>query len=164
MAKTEAPQGTVMEVKVVGKLTAKELGNPKKVLALDGENAKFVIGRIFGIASECKRKDVTDPQNGAVTTYWPIIGQFVGVQPDGTQVRSGVLYLPGGIHESYKAALDNIEEGDTLRFALELRTVKSTNAAGYTYEAEDLMPPKVVDLLEQFRLEAVKAESKQLKA
>lgn len=154
-----ADKGQTVEIKMVAKITAKELGNPKKILALDGEDAKYVLGKIFGIATECKRKDIVDA-GGATITFWPLIGQFVGVLPSGDQVRSGVLYLPTGIHEAYKAAVDNMEEGDTLRFALQLQTVKASSPAGYAYQAIDLMPPKVVDLLSEFKLAAESESTK----
>jgi len=153
-----APQQPI-EIKMVAKITAKELGNPKKVLAMDGEDAKFVLGTLYGIATECRRKDIVDA-GGATSTFWPLIGQFVGVLPSGDQVRSGVLYLPTGIHESYKTAVENLEDGETLRFALKLQTVKASSAAGYSYQAVDLMPPKVVDLLSEFKLAAESESTK----
>jgi hypothetical protein len=158
---TQQTQVEIVEIKMVSKITAKELGNPKKVLAMDGDDAKHILGNIFGIATEVKRKDIVDA-GGTTSTFWPLIGQFVGVLPDQSQVRSGVLYLPTGIHESYKAAVENMQEGDTLRFALRLQTVKASSPAGYAYQAVDLMPPKTVDLLSEFKLAAESDGSQKL--
>lgn len=141
-----ATPGEVMEVKMVGKIVAKTLGNPKQAAALETMGDSVVLGKIFGICDGVKAKE--DPITGK--TYFPLIGRFQAVTVKGDVIRSGVLYFPQGIHETYESAARKLEDGSTLQFAVELRSVRSSNAAGYSYEAVDLMPPAESDPLDTF--------------
>lgn len=140
-------QGEVMEIKMVGKLTIKATGaNPKLIAAVPEGINTLTLCRIFGMADGVKQKE--DPISGK--TYFPLVGRFEGRTPDGKVTRSGVLYLPSGIHETYEGAVRKLEEGETLNFAIEIRAVKSSNPAGYSYEAIDLMPPSESDPMAKF--------------
>lgn len=152
---------TETEVRMVGKLTIKATGaNPKKVHALpEGQNS-LTLCRIFGMADGIKQKE--DPNSGKV--FFPLVGRFVGITPDGNETRSGLLYLPTGIHETYEAAvreLNEKDEGGVIKFAIEIRAVKASNPAGYSYEAVDLMPVRSADPLLEF---AHSVEHKQIAA
>lgn len=152
---TQKPVETVQpgesEVKQVAKLSAKNAGvNPKKILALDGEKAVNVIAQIMGIVSGFKQVD--DPVEGK--SHFPLTGAFQAINPNtGTRTQSGVCYLPTGIHDQYLAAAKKLKDGEELRFAVELRTVKSTNAAGYSYEAVSLLKPVAGNPLDQLLAE-----------
>jgi hypothetical protein len=134
------------EIKMVGKIVAKTLGNPKKAAALENIGDTVTLGKIFGMCDGIKQKE--DPISGKV--YFPLVGRFQAVTAEGNIIRSGVLYFPQGIHETYESAARKLEEGSTLQFAVELRSVRASNAAGYSYESVDLMPPAEADPLDSF--------------
>ena len=144
------------EIKMVGKLTVKNGGvNPKKIAVLDEKKTFLPLCKIFGLADGVKQKD--DPISGK--TFFPLIGRFQAVNCESGEItRSGVLYLPTGIHETYEAAVRKLEEGDTLQFAVELRAVRASNPVGYSYEAKDLMPPSSNDPLNNFAEEVTKGK------
>lgn len=146
------------EIKMVSKLSAKNGGvSPKKIAVLPESQKHLKLCTIVGIADGVKR--VEDPVHGKV--YFALRGRFEAVNAeDGEKTRSGVLYLPGGIHETYQAAVENLEEGESIRFAIELRAVRAANPAGYSYEAVDLLPVKEVDPLDDIM--AAVSSAKQL--
>jgi hypothetical protein len=138
--------GQVVEIKMVSKLSMKTIGvNAKKVAALDGDNARLFLCNIFGMADGVKT--VEDKNEGKI--YHAMVGRFQANRPDGVVVRSGVLYLPSGIHDAYLTAIKGLPEGDTLNFAIGVWSVKSSNLAGYSYEAVNLLPPSAGDPLTQ---------------
>lgn len=148
---------------MVSKLSVKSGGvSPKKVHALADGQTTLKLCTIKGIASGIKT--VEDPVHGR--TFFPLVGMFQATNAQtGDVTRSGVLYLPGGIHESYESRVRNLEDGDTLQFHVEIRAVKADNPAGYSYEAVDLMPPSEVDPLDMVgRLQAPKVETAKLEA
>lgn len=125
------------EIKMVGKLTVKSAGVSPKKLAADEKMETLSLCKIYGIADGIKV--IEDARDGRI--FYPLTGRFQAIHSgNGTITRSGILYLPTGIHESYESAVRKLEEGDSLTFALEIRAVKASNAAGYSYEAVDLMP------------------------
>ncbi len=135
------------EIKMVAKLSTKNAGiSPKKIHGLDDKLDTLKLCTIVGIADGIKQ--VEDPVHGKV--FYPLTGRFEGINPEnGTKTRSGVLYLPTGIHETYEAAVRKLEEGDSIRFAIEIRAVRAENPAGYSYEAVDLLPMQEVDPLSE---------------
>jgi hypothetical protein len=145
------------EIKMVGKIAAKTLGNPKKAAALENIGDSVTLGKIFGMCDGIKQKE--DPLSGKV--YFPLVGRFEARTAEGNNIiRSGVLYLPQGIHETYESAARKLEEGATLQFAIELRAVRATNAAGYSYESVDLMPPAETDPLDSFATKVLSDHAK----
>lgn len=135
------------EIKMVGKLSTKNAGiSPKKIHGVPDSQDTLKLCTIVGIADGIKQ--VEDPVHGKV--FYPLTGRFEGINPEtGTKTRSGVLYLPTGIHETYEAAVRKLEEGDSIRFAIEIRAVRAENPAGYSYEAVDLLPLQEVDPLSE---------------
>lgn len=135
------------EMKMVSKLSVKTGGvSPKKIHSLPDNETTLKLCVIKGIADGVKQ--VEDPVHGKV--FFPLTGRFQATNAQtGDVTRSGILYLPSGIHETYEAGVRKLEEGDSLQFVLELRAVKADNPAGYSYEAVDLMPPSEVDPLDQ---------------
>jgi hypothetical protein len=128
---------TQPEVKFVSKLTPKNMGaKPTKILGLPEEVPHSVVAVVMGICVGFKQID--DPEKNE--SYFPLIGQFQSVNPDdGVKTQSGVLYLPAGIHDSYLAAAKKLKDGEELRFAVEIRSVRASNKAGRTYEAVNLL-------------------------
>lgn len=135
------------------KIVAKDLGNAKAVLAKEeGDKTPHILGTIIGIARRVQTK--LAPNGDA---HEQIIGEFEAVNATTGEVYdSGVLYLPGGIHERLSSALKG-ESVEPIEFAIELSTVRSTNAVGYEYRARSLMETKLADPLQLIR-EAVAAK------
>lgn len=132
---------------VKSKLVAKDLGNPKGVMAFEeGSKKVHVLGTIIGIATGVKSK-VMD--NGDV--FEQIMGQFEGVRADnGEVIESGILYLPSGIQERLAEPLKR--EGATdIQFGIQIGTRLAPNAAGYEYIVEQLHRPSAHDPLEAIR-------------
>lgn len=145
------------EIKMVGKLSTKNAGiSPKKIHGLADDKDYLKLCTIVGIADGIKQ--VEDPVHGKV--FYPLTGRFEGINPEnGNKTRSGVLYLPSGIHENFEAAVRKLEDGDSIQFAVEIRAVRSDNPQGYSYEAVDLLPPREVDPLSEI---ADKVSGKQI--
>lgn len=143
-------------------LTVKSLGDPKKVLGMDGDKARHLIGTIFGTANGVATKVITD-KVGNTQTFEPIKGNFEGIPSvpqtekgdDGkeveiTGIRSGTLYLPSGIHDQIAEAL-KAPDAQPIKFAIEVYTIKAANAAGYTYEARAVLETTIADPLTEMR-------------
>jgi hypothetical protein len=150
---------TTGDASIVSKLTAKALGNPKL-----GSESRHFLGTIRGIATGAKVK--VDQSGNA---FEAILGSFEGVRgKDGMIMNSAMLYLPGGIHEMIsepvkRATLD--AEGKpimgSLTFSIDLFTIPSTNAAGYSYEAISNIPIAKTDPFAELRqLEAAKRQER----
>lgn len=135
-----------VEISMVSKIVPKTLGNPKAGASVkDGET--FLLGRVYGITDGIKQVEIKE--TGEI--FQALRGRFQAVSADETkQYRSGLLYLPGGIHDSYLSGVKDLQEGETLQFALELRTKPATSKAGYAYDAIDLMPRLVADPMDLF--------------
>jgi hypothetical protein len=134
------------ETTVLSKLAPKNLGNPKVAAAFDdGDQTVHPLGRIIGRASKVSRKpDPKDPDK----LYVSLVGQFEGTPFDDDRpiIRSGVCYLPPGVHEEVVEAVEEMhriwrdENPDSklgpvgvVEFAFDIGTIKATNAAGYSY-------------------------------
>ncbi len=136
------------DVNIVSKLSMKTIRvNPAKFATDSGAPIALVYGQLTGI------KDVVDKVRGDV--YHALLGSFEGQNLEtGERFRSGVLYLPAGIHDMLSASVAKLPEDDDsayVEFGLEIRAVKAKNPAGYSYEAKSLLKPKASDPLEQLR-------------
>lgn len=148
-------------------ITIKLLGDPKKVLGMEGANARHFLGTIFGVAEKVKTKTGVD-KAGNTVTFEPIIGNFEAVpatpvqgdegEPPTDAYQSGILYLPGGIHDRITEAL-KMPDTPPIEFGIEVYTVKSSNAAGYTYDLKVLLDTKAADPLSAMR-DAIALKSK----
>lgn len=102
-----------------------------------------VSGKVSGIVNK-------EGQNGDMTTG--LTGEFYAVKPEEPNViyRSGILYLPSGISESFISAV--IGEGtiddkgnpiyNRFKMAVEVTATPANNQSGYTYTAKPLMEVK----------------------
>lgn len=143
-----------MATAVRNKLTVKDLGDGSLVKQLPAANAKHVLGTIVGIASGVRnRADKTDPTK----THTALIGDFLGVPSDSKmdRVRSSVCYLPEGIFGLIAGKLQGESGVENVQFALEIATIKATNAAGYTWSITPKVETAEADPLEHL-LEAAK--------
>jgi hypothetical protein len=131
----------------VSKLTVATIHcNPAKVVKA-GEATP--IAHIFGKASAIKI--VSDKLTGQA--YEALQGQFEAHNLETGEVfNSGVLYLPAGIHDVVLSQVKGLQnETDSIGFAMELCVVVASNPRGYSYEARDVMPPKLEDDLSEYR-------------
>lgn len=138
----------VIAPNMVSKLTMRTIKiQPTKHATDKGAPVAVVIGYARGI------KEVTDKVRGDV--FHALVGEFEAQNLEtGEFYRSGVLYLPAGIHDMLESSVKKLEgETDFVSFALQILAVKASNPAGYSYEAKSLMPAKAVDPLEELRAE-----------
>jgi len=155
--KNEAAQPPHPEIKMVSKLSMANAGlNPKRAAVLENEDDRILLARIIGEAEGVKQVD--DPQHG--TVHFALVGRFQAIHPTTKAItRSGYLYLPKGIHESYVSLAKDLEGGAVVQFALDVRGRKSSNAAGYSYEAVDLLAARRADPLDLLIAALPKAEA-----
>lgn len=148
---------------IKNKLVVKDLGNPSLVKLMEGEKAKHVLGTIMGIATSVGRKaDKTDPTK--IHTF--LKGTFEGMpsDPKADIVSSGVCYLPEGIQAMIESKLEGEHAADSVQFALEVATVKATNAAGYTWAVTPMVAASEADPLQALRQQAADFKQKSLPA
>jgi hypothetical protein len=134
---------------ITSKLTAKMLGNPKL-----GSEERHFLGTIRGIATGVKVK--TDQAGNA---FEAILGNFEGVKgKTGEVFNAAMLYLPGGIHEMISEPVKHATQDKdgkpimgSLTFSIDLYTVPSSNAAGYSYEAVSNIPIAKLDPFAELR-------------
>lgn len=162
MAKeTKAPENE--GVAIVAKLTPATM--KFNAAAAKSTGKKTFLGRIAGIADGLK---IVKATNGDVHTA--ITGTFIGVNGEtGAQYRSGVLYLPTGIHDLVQNAVDAGLDDDgkplpynAVEFGIDLHSVPSNNLSGYSYEANPVIQAKESDPASE--LLARMAETKALPA
>lgn len=127
-------------MEALGKMTIATLGTkPKMVTVLDDDalkavNNKVFLARIIGTARGLKMAIDTRGEPVAGLT-----GQFLATLPDGKEFTSGVLYLPGGLQEMIQdpleAGINANDKSTAIEFAMDLFSIKATNAAGYSFQA-----------------------------
>lgn len=140
-----------MSESLIAKITMRTLGlDAKKHIPEDGK-PPIAIAQIYGVAQRIKI--VEDKQRG--DTFEAITGTFEAVNLETGEIyQSGVLYLPAGIHDLVAAAVKNLDPEDrkgAVKFKLEIGVVKSSNAAGYSYEARSVVKASDVDPLADLR-------------
>jgi hypothetical protein len=151
---------TAAETSIVSKLTPAVMKfNPGRAKV---DDKKVLLGRVYGIASGVKQ---VKAGNGDV--HFALTGDFRGVNSDtGINYRSGVLYLPAGIHDMLQAAVDGglDENGKPIyrdvKFGIDLFAAPAKNPIGYSYEATSVIKAVEADPLAE--LEAEMNEAKPL--
>lgn len=134
------------EVAIVARMSVKALGcvpSPND----DGSPKRLCV--IFGSADGIK---TGEDNNGRV--WSALTGTFEGVNlKTNERFRSGKLFLPGGIHETVENAVKTLQEdsGSSVKFGLELRSVKASNPIGYSYQAVPLVQVSQEDPLAELR-------------
>lgn len=143
------------------KIVLKEIGNPKAVLANNDPKAKHVLGTVFGIATGVKRV----PNKADPTKYdESLSGDFETLPADKEfdAVRSGKLFLPEGLHNMIASKLQGENASASVQFAMEVATIKSTNAAGYTWSFTPRFETAEADPLAKIREQIAATEPKQI--
>lgn len=130
----------------VSKISMKSIGvSPAKHATDKGTPIAIILGMASGL------KDVVDKVRGE--TFHALVGEFEANNLETGEVfRSGVLYLPTGIHDMIEGGVKKLQgESDFVQFALQIIAVKANNPAGYTYQAKSLVPSQTVDPLTKLR-------------
>lgn len=134
----------------VSKLTIATLGCIPAAVKAEA-SGKLAIARLFGKADDVKYQ----PNKDTGETYTFFAGNFEGINmQDGTVLRSAKLFLPKGISEIVETAIKTAkskDEKNQIAFAFEIRAVKASNPAGYSYEAVALKDPHAEDELAAMR-------------
>src|SRR5512146_888366 len=133
-------------------------GSPERAKT---EKGRVHVAQIFGIATGTK--EVPNPMD-ETKPFTAIVGNFEAVNMhDGTIHRSGVLYLPGGLHEMVTGMLDELKDNKEskfdkpqVQFALAIDATPADNPAGYQYVGNSLLPPAKADPLAMLRNRAHK--------
>lgn len=139
---------------IVSKLSNATLGCDPLVVKDKAKGTKAPMYRVLGRATGIKEAKDT---NGEV--IYGLTGSFEGTNLlTGQVMRSGVAYLPPGIHETILEPLDKAlaedatNQGVTIVFAFDIFAVAAPNKSGYSYEAIDLVSPeKRVDVFADMR-------------
>lgn len=133
-----------MALKMAKKLSTKEFGNltvkalRDKVAAAAETGDRFFIGRMFG---SVRRQEVVETPHGVSIKF---IGEVRGQGWDGTDVFSGVCYLPDPAEGLLSAALNDAQGDDatarvSVEFAFDFFAVEDKGVTGYKYVVESLI-------------------------
>lgn len=129
----------------VSKITPSSIGCKPAMAKIDEKEVECAL--IFGEASGLAIKGLpTGDQFTALTGVFEATNLHTG-----EVFNSGVLFLPGGLHEAVVAAIDK-EENMTVKFGILLVAVPAKNPAGYSWVGRD-----VVDLQQEDPLAELKA-------
>lgn len=135
------------EVAITSKLTLKDIGcNGRAAAGLPNMGDRIALARFYGVAVGVKTKE--DSRTGDVHSalkgnFRAIVVQD-GVATKGQTFSSGMLYLPGGIHELIEAPLmaaDLAGEEGEVKFAVDVFAYRAGNAAGFSYGANIVGEP-----------------------
>lgn len=152
------------------------------------EGGRVLLGRVVGIVNDLKQtvnNDTGEIQNGLKGQFRGISTRgavpkiddkgklvkgetmpgIVGVgedgAPKGDTITAGVCYLPGGIQDMIEGALAVAKESDaraTVQFGIDLYAIPSTNKAGYSFDADNLVTAEESDPLDALLLAAASAD------
>jgi hypothetical protein len=127
---------------IVSKLSGATLGCDPLIVKGKANGTKAPMYRVMGRATGIKEAKDTNGE-----AIYGLTGSFEGTNLlTGVVMRSGVAYLPPGIHDMILEPLDkeiaSSENGApvALEFAFDIFAVAAPNKSGYTYEAQDLIP------------------------
>jgi hypothetical protein len=153
MAKADEGQGTAKaaesskpEYQPLADMTMKKMGcDPKDAIrANDGKGGNVYMCRIFGEATEAKKKEA---KGGNVYTY--LMGVFRGVTPTGAKFESTKLFLPGRLIEEIESAL-KASNGGAVTFGYDIySTVDADSSVGYKYAAQSLVKTEAQDRVKE---------------
>lgn len=136
------------DISEVAKITPALLGKPSRAKA-DGKEVPLAI--VFGNATGVK---MVKALNG--DTFEALRGDFESTSLETGEIfKSGILYLPTGIHdrilEKLKANPDTV-----IQFAIQLSAIPANNPQGYSWKATNRAKIDEADPLAALRAEAMK--------
>lgn len=145
---------------IKSKLVMKDLDEPAKVKGLPVGVQEFNLGRVVGRARSVITRNMP---NG--DTFYGLSGDFKGTPTaeDRDIVRSGILYLPNGVFELVADQLRDPATGEVhedvseVAFIYDVKSVKATNAAGYSWAFVPVLEPAADDPLAQLEAQVARA-------
>lgn len=126
------------------KMSVKSFGWTKPVILeavmKDKENDVFLC-RVGGIATGLRKYKIPASQvKDGVEDGFGLSGQFVGVGPDGVEVKGSVLYLPRYVHDMVEAALSIGDDVAGVRIGFDIYArYDEASATSYIFVARDLL-------------------------
>lgn len=128
-------------VSMVSKLTARSLGDPRKVVVNAPESeTRWLHGTIIGEATGISKRTAADGEK----IHEGLQGVFEGVpvDPAGQTVRSSVLYFPEGMAENFLKVFrpaDNYTPPNAMQIGVEVYLFRAKNPQGYSWELVPLV-------------------------
>jgi hypothetical protein len=153
MAKTN--ENNNGEPLIISKMSVKSIGCTPAGVAEPGKRLCVIFGNATGLkkGEDKVRDSVWVALTGNFEAYrFPQDGE-----PAPARYQSGKLFLPAGIHDTIESAVQMILDGgaetmgQSVKFGLELRSVKSGNPSGYSYQAITVLPIEQTDELTELR-------------
>ncbi len=146
-----------MTMKLEQKLTVATLGwkrrNIEEAVEKITDKDRVLLGRIAGVAVGLKSaKDVNED------IIYGLKGNFRGQSAmTGEMVSSGVCFLPAGIQGMLESELADARKNDTnatIRFAVDIYAIRSKNKAGYSFNADNILPSETADPVSELLMQA----------
>lgn len=148
-----------MSVKLVKKLTVKNILGRKPSAALLGDKDSYDVMTVYGTASKCERGE-SDMGDGTTSEWVRFKGNFAAIRShDGVEYRSGTMFLPDVAADLLAPIVEGLPEGsDAVNFGFLVTMVKDAETTiGYQYTAEPLTKPAEHDPLDTIRGQLTKS-------
>jgi len=139
-------------MKLVKKLTVKNVLGRKPSAALLGANETFDVMTVYGAATSIERGQ-SDMGDGTVSPWIRFKGNFAAIRVnDGTEFRSGTMFLPDVAADLLAPIVETLPEGsEAVNFGFLVTMKKADTTIGYEYTAEPLTKPAEHDPLDVIR-------------
>ena len=141
---------TVQGLIILPKITVVDVGcNAQAVLARkqEGAAAKEPLMRVYGVVTGYKKKMYPAADGNPAREFFPLVGNFRAIniqkgQPQtGMRFRSGILYLPEGVHDMYlepAKLAQNENESIEIIFGVDVYSRLTSSPVGYGYACDVL--------------------------
>jgi len=146
-----------MAMRLEQKLTVATLGwkrrNIEEAVEKITDTDRVHLARIAGVAVGLKAaKDVNED------IIYGLKGNFRGQSMlTGEMVSSGVCFLPAGIQGMLESELADARKEDpnaTVRFAVDIFAIRAKNKAGYSFNADNILPSETADPVSELLTQA----------
>lgn len=150
------PIGTLLP-----KISPSTIGCNPEIAKINGEPA--TLARLRGICKGTVLRVIpSQTKGGADQEFIGIVGSFEAVNLETGEVfQSGVLYLPGGIHEMIISVLQGMPEDEAaeVKFIVDLIAVPAKNPRGYSWQVRPVVEMALAhDPLDELREMEMKAK------
>lgn len=142
-----------MSIKLVKKITVKNVLGRKPSAALLGDKESIDVMTVYGTASKCERGE-SDMGDGNTSEWTRFKGNFAAIRvSDGVEFRSGTMFLPDVAADLLAPIVEGLPEGsDAVNFGFLVTMKKDADTTiGYQYTAEPLTKPAEHDPLDTVR-------------
>lgn len=141
-----------MSIKLVKKITVKNVLGRKPSAALLGDNDTFDVMTVYGTATKVE-SGTHDFGDGNVSEFEKFRGNFAAIRvSDGVEFRSGVMILPDVAGGVLAPVVKELGEGaEAVNFGFLVTMKKAETSIGYEYLAEPLTKPSEHDPLDAIK-------------